>query len=132
MRASLVSLVGLAVAGLVLGVAVRPAWAVKEFKEGFEAKYVKPDSQDPKDVAFREAVAQAKCSVCHVGESRKARNAYGKALGQSLRKNDKKDAEKIAKSLEKVAGMKSDPSKPDAPTFGERIAQGKLPCDGAK
>ena len=70
----------------------------------------------------------AKCNVCHVGKSKKDRNAYGHALADLLdKKEDAKDVAKIRAALEKVAGMPSDPAKADSVTFGDLIKQGKLP-----
>jgi hypothetical protein len=74
------------------------------------------------------AVEEAKCNVCHVGKSKKDRNAYGHALAERLdKKEDAKNVEKIRKALEEVAALSSDPAKADAPTFGQLIAEGKLP-----
>ena len=39
----------------------------------------------------------------------------------------KESVEKIQKALDKVAKTKIDAKKKDSPTFGDRIAQGKLP-----
>lgn len=118
--------------GLALCIAVCwtvPARAIKPFKDGFEAKYVKPDSKAPADAALAAAVKQAKCTICHMGKSKKQRNPYGAQLAKLLnRERDKDDKAKIEQALEKVAAMKSDPSDPKAPTFGERISQGKLPA----
>jgi hypothetical protein len=114
--------------GLVLA-AARPARAVKQFRDEFKAKYVKTDSREPKAVSLREAVEQARCNVCHVGDDKEHRNAYGKALAKLLnRKTDAKNKEKIRQALERVAGMKSDPNNPKSPTFGELIRQGRLPA----
>lgn len=114
--------------GAMLWIATPQAQAIKAFKTEFTAKYVKPDSQDPKEKAFAEAVAAAKCNVCHEGRSKKNRNAYGKALDELLdRKTDKRNPEKIQAALKTVAGKKSDPNDADSPTFGELISAGKLP-----
>jgi hypothetical protein len=73
-------------------------------------------------------VETAKCNVCHKGKSKKDRNAYGHALAERLdKKEDAKNVEKIRKALEEVAALSSDPAKADAPTFGQLIAEGKLP-----
>ena len=72
--------------------AASPANADKAFRDQFKAKYIKPDSTDPKDVALREAFQEAGCNVCHVGDDRENRNAYGQALAKFLsRKTDKKN-----------------------------------------
>ncbi|MGA2621628.1 MAG: hypothetical protein ABSF26_28845 [Thermoguttaceae bacterium] len=119
-------------AGLVAASAL-PASADKAFRDGFRAKYVKADSNDPKDVAFREAFLEAGCNLCHVGDDRTNRNAYGQALAKFLkRETDVKDKPKIQVALEKVAAMKSNPDDPRSPTFGEVIRQGKLPAEITK
>jgi len=115
---------------IVIGVAwctARPAQALKAFRDQFEAKYIKPDSTDPAEMALAAAFKEAKCNVCHVGKSKKVRNAYGKELAKFLQKSDQENVEKIRASLDKVAGMKSSDD-PQAPTFGELIKQGKLPA----
>jgi hypothetical protein len=127
-KALLFSLCGALAAGTMLGPVTPSALAIKPFKDQFTAKYVKPDSTDPTEQLFAEAVAVAKCNVCHTGKSKRNRNPYGIELAKLLdRIADKDNAEKIGATLDKVAGMKSDPDNPDAPTFGELIAAGKLP-----
>lgn len=103
------------------------AHAVDAFKKEFDAKYVKKDSAEPNEKSLAEAVAAAKCNVCHAGKSKKERNEYGKALATLLKKGDAKDTAKIQDALEKVAAMKSSSADASAPTFGELISQGKLP-----
>ena len=126
--------------GLVAAVAAfqpHSVQAMPPFFKEFQAKYIKADSADDKDKAFVELITKtAKCNVCHVGPSdRKLRNAYGKQLSTILKKDnfkperlqaepDKVKAE-INAALDAVAGVKS--GEGDAPTFGELIAQGKLP-----
>lgn len=124
-EAALVALVG----GLVLAVPSRHAQATMPFKNAFEAKYVKADSTDPAEMKLAAEVKQAKCNVCHMGTSKKMRNAYGMALDKHLDKAEK-DATKIAEALDKVADEKSDPADANSKTFGELIKEGKLP--GAK
>mgnify|MGYP000156237332 CR=1 FL=1 len=116
-----------------LGVAAlsaSPAFAVKQFKERFEKRYIKADSAEPKDAALREAYEKAGCNVCHEGESKKNRNAYGRALNEYLEKNDKDDDAKIDAALEKVESKRSVPGDDKSPTFGELLRQGKLPAGG--
>ncbi|GAB6166930.1 hypothetical protein JCM19992_29300 [Thermostilla marina] len=134
MKRHLVVGLTLLAACLATTVAIRPVWAISQFKKEFETKYVKPDSKDPKDVAFAQAVAEAKCNICHEGTSKKNRNLYGQALDKLLdRRLDARNPEKIREALDAVAKMPSRPRKPDEPkdvkipTFGELIAQGKLP-----
>lgn len=125
------SLTGLVVA-IGLAVLAAPAMALKPFKDEFEAKYVKPDSKNPNDVALAKAVQEAKCLICHEGKSKKNRNAFGAQLDKLLSEDDVENKKKIQEALEKVAAMKCDPQNPKSPTFGERIKQGKLPAEVKK
>jgi hypothetical protein len=119
-------LVGAAVTFLAGG-SVREAYAIKQFADEFKAMYVKDGTP------LAAAVEEAKCNVCHMGKSKKDHNAYGNALAERLdKKEDAKNVEKIRKALEEVAALPSDPAKADAPTFGQLIADGKLPGGGAQ
>jgi len=115
-------LFGVGVALLAAGSA-RDAFAIKQFADEFNALYVQEGTP------LAAAVEQAKCNVCHVaGEKKDKRNAYGNALAERLdKKADRDNKEKIRKALEEVASLSSDPAKPDAPTFGGLIKEGKLP-----
>lgn len=97
--------------------------AHKEFLEEFKKVYV-PEEGTP----LAKEVETAKCNVCHAGSSKKERNAYGNALDKLLDKGDKKDVDKIRKSLDAVAALPSDPEKKDSPTFGALLKEGKLPA----
>ena len=113
--------VGVVVA-LAAGGAAREAFAIKQFFDEFKAMYVKDGTP------LATAVETAKCNVCHMGKSKKDRNAYGNALADRLdKKEDAKNVEKIKKALEEVAGLPSDPAKADSPKFGKLIEEGKLP-----
>ncbi len=116
--------------GLVLlGLASSPLKADKAFFDEFVAKYVKPDSTDPKDQAFKATVEKVRCNVCHVGRTKKNRNLYGQALDKLLdRQADKENKPKIQAALDTVAKQHSNPDDPKSPTFGELIQQGKLPA----
>jgi len=119
--------VGLAI----LALARVPAKADKAFFDEFVAKYVKPDSTDPKDQAFKATVEKVRCNVCHVGRVKKNRNAYGQALDKLLdRQADKDNKAKIQAALDTVAKQHSNPDDQKSPTFGELIQQGKLPAGG--
>jgi adenosylmethionine-8-amino-7-oxononanoate aminotransferase len=110
--------------GMVVVVAgsARHAFAIKQFADEFKAVYVKEGTP------LAAAVEEAKCNVCHVGKSKKDRNSYGHALAERLdKKEDAKNVEKIRQALVEVAALSSDPTKPDAPTYGALIDQGKLP-----
>ena len=121
-RSSIQAMVAGVVVAVVVGTSSRPAFAIKQFFDEFKAVYVKPDTP------LAAEVETAKCNVCHVGKSKKDRNAYGNALAELLdKKEDAKNVDKIRESLEKVAAMPSDPAKADGPTFGALIEQGKLP-----
>jgi hypothetical protein len=121
----------------VIGTKLPEARALPPFFKEFEAKYVKAEATDDKDKAFAALVKNtAKCNVCHVaGQEKKARNAYGQKLSTLLKKDNfkadrlKAEPEKataeIVAALEAVAAMKSGDD--NSPTFGELIAQGKLP-----
>lgn len=103
------------------GLAPTPAFAIKQFQDEFKAVYVKDGTP------LAAAVDTAKCNVCHAGKSKKERNAYGEALAERLDKEtDKKDVEKIRKALDEVAKL---PSKVAGKTFGDLIADGKLPAE---
>jgi len=116
-------------AGLgLIGFSASPALAVKEFKDAFQAKYVKPDSTEANDVALAQAFQRASCAVCHAGgNNKKIRNDYGKELAKLVHKEEKGNAAKIAAALDTIAKLKSKPGDASSPTFGERIASGKLP-----
>ncbi|ASV75706.1 hypothetical protein THTE_3104 [Thermogutta terrifontis] len=106
------------------------ALAVTQFRTQFVERYVKKDSNDPKDRAFAELVDRAGCNICHLGDDKTKRNAYGQALDKLLdRKTDARNKEKIQKALEVVEKEKVDPKDPKSPTFGDRIKAGKLPVD---
>ena len=92
-------------------------------------------STDATVKAFSEAAAKANCLICHGKDANgkqdtKLRNAYGQALDKLLdKKTDIKDAPKIQKALDTVAGEKSNPSDAASKTFGELIKDGKLPSE---
>ena len=110
-----------AVVAVLVGSSAREAFAIKQFADEFKAMYVKDGTPLAKEVET------AKCNVCHMGKSKKDRNVYGQALAERLKKDDKENVEKIKAALEEVAKLPSDPAKPDGPTFGSLIAEGKLP-----
>ena len=120
--------------GVALAVVCGAAWtstakAIPTFKKQFEAKYVKKEGGSAEEQALAGAVKKIKCNVCHVGKKKKDRNAYGQALSELLdKKEDKKNLEKIDAALDTVAEQNSDPNDENSPTFGELIAQGKLPA----
>ncbi|NCY02373.1 MAG: hypothetical protein EBX36_05555 [Planctomycetia bacterium] len=128
-RSSRFALVAGAAVTLAWGGNAREAFAIKQFFDEFKAVYVKPDSADPAEKSLAAEVDAAKCNVCHMGSSKKERNAYGNALAERLdKKEDAKNVEKIRKALEEVAALPSDPAASGSPTFGALLKQGKLPA----
>lgn len=105
----------------VAALAPAPAFAIKQFADEFKAVYVKEGTP------LAAAVETAKCNVCHVaGEDKKIRNAYGEALAERLdKKADAKNVEKIRQALAEVAAL---PSAVAGKTFGDLIADGRLPA----
>ena len=118
----------LAVLGLI-GFSASSTMAVQEFKDAFQAKYIKSDSGKANDVALAQAFERANCAVCHAGgNNKRIRNDYGKELAKLVRKEDKMNKAKIEAALDAVAKLKSNPTDPTSSTFGEKIASGKLPA----
>ncbi len=83
-----------------------PAFAVKQLNDQFKAKYV----DDKASAAFKTAIDEAKCNVCHIqGENKKKRNPYGEAVHEALEKDKFPIAElKKAKDLSKFADRLND------------------------
>jgi hypothetical protein len=106
----------------------RPQYA-KEFAEHYHAK---ADSDKAEEKALFEAVDKAKCSVCHEGQNRKNRNAYGKELAKLFSPPNEKKNEKIDEVFDKVSEMHIDPNDSKSPTYGELIKHGKLPASESK
>jgi hypothetical protein len=108
------------------------AAAHPQFQKQFLDKYVKGNSNKEFVTLVQK---KAKCFVCHDTKkddkgktNKKNRNAYGNELAKLITKNDRKDVKKIQDALEKVSKLKSDTKDPNSPTFGDLIAQGKLPA----
>lgn len=110
---------------------VESASAMPPFKKAFDARYVKPDSDNEAEKALAAGVKKVNCNVCHMGKTKKMRNAYGQALSQFVAKNEK-DPAKIDEALTKVAAVKSDPDNENSPTFGELLEKGQLPAGSAE
>jgi hypothetical protein len=127
---------------LVLSMGPRAALALPPFFKQFQETYLKPESEDEKDKEFAALVTtKVKCEVCHIkGKPKKMRNAFGLQLSELLDKNNFKPArlkaepekvtEEIAAAFETVAAKKSGDD--ESPTFGELIAQHKLPGGDAQ
>ena len=104
-----------------------PAGAEKPVMEQFKTMYVKSKSTDRTAVIFKEAVEKKQCTICHLPKPQKGFNAYGKQVSTLITKCNSQDAQAVRAALKKVAQMKSNPSDSKSLTFGQRLAQGKLP-----
>lgn len=99
------------------------ASALPPFNKEWVAKY-NPGEKNAKYV-------EAKCNVCHAGESKKMKNDYGKAVGKYLTKakyNEIKEDEAAAKKyiiegLQKAEADKNAAGK----SYGDLIKAGQLP-----
>ncbi len=126
---------------VMLACAHAPLYAMPPFYKEFQAKFINPDADDEKAKQFAKiALAEetGQCLICHVKDQEKTvRNPFGAALAELLDKDNFKQArldaepekvkQEIQEALDKVAALKVDPAKDDSPTFGELIAQGRLP-----
>lgn len=128
----------LVMAGLVSGLSI-PAFAIKPIADQFKEVYASPDSKDSSD-AFKAAVKDAGCNICHVkdGDKKKesGRNPYGKALHEALKEakfpvkdfgKDAKNAQLIGQlrdAFKKVAEKKAGGTDK---TFAARMKAGELP-----
>jgi hypothetical protein len=101
---------GLLVAAIVLAPATPTAEARPAYKKSFEKMYKKFKKVD--------------CNVCHVGEDKKERNEYGKALSTALDAVNVKDAKKIEKALSKTEKEKDADGKP----YSEKLKKGQKPA----
>jgi hypothetical protein len=105
-------------AGFVCAAGMSSASARQPYFDEFKGKYAGDDA----DPEFAKTVTEAKCFICHVGKSKKNRNAYGTALSKVIAKKEM-DKEKIREALGKIEKEKS----ADGTTFGELIKDNKLP-----
>jgi hypothetical protein len=111
------------IAALTLLSLTKPAQAIPSFQKELLKLYA-----EDKESQFAQLAASAKCFICHQGKNRHHRNPYGQQLDPLLdKKTDKKDPDKIIAALKQVAEMHSVAGDDSSPTFGELIAQGKLP-----
>ena len=83
--------------------------------------------------ARKKASEEAKCNVCHFGNSKKNKNDYGKALGELLKKDNykedrvKAEPEAVKKELEEAFKKVEAAKSKGGDTFGDRLKAGKLP-----
>src|SRR3954462_3154018 len=102
---------------------MQSASALPPFNKEWVAKYNAGD----KNAAYTEA----KCNVCHAGESKKMKNEYGKAVGKFLTKatyNEIKEDEAAAKKYiaEGVAKAEAEQGVACKP-YGELLKAGQRP-----
>lgn len=113
----------LALFGMILS--VESVSALPPFNKEWTAKYAEGNAK------LAEAANTAKCNVCHMGTSKKDRNAYGMAVSKYLTKakyNEIKDDEAAAKKyilegLDKAAADKN----PAGKSYGDLLKAGELP-----
>ncbi|MEM9352444.1 MAG: hypothetical protein AAGA92_05485 [Planctomycetota bacterium] len=102
------------------------ASAIKPFQDVFVKEYV--DEESKTELTELASSKRLACLICHQGKKKKHHNPYGEHLEDLLdKKKDAKNKEKILEALKKVAAMHSDPDDESSPTYGELIAEGKLP-----
>ena len=126
MRKFVVTILFAALASLCVG--VRPAAALATFQAAFIKEYIN-NHKDPEFAKF--VKTKAKCNICHRGKATPKNvwhNAYGKELVKLLDpKKDARNQKKVLEALQKVATIHTDPKDEKSPTYGELIAEGKLP-----
>lgn len=122
-RIGLLTLAAIALSIVISAMNSAPVEAYPQFKKAFDTKYL-GDKTTPEQMSLDAEVKKAKCNVCHEGKSKKMRNAYGKALGELLGKEDKNDTDKIMKALETVESKKAEGA---SESFGDALKKGHLP-----
>src|SRR5262245_51564426 len=105
------------------GFSLQNASALPPFNAAWKAKYNASES----NAAFNDA----KCNVCHAGESKKMKNEYGKVVGKYLTKakyTEIKEDEAAAKKYIEEGLLKAEGEKgPGGKSYGELLKAGKLP-----
>jgi ssDNA-binding Zn-finger/Zn-ribbon topoisomerase 1 len=105
------AVLGLMVATVLLAPSAGTVEARPPYKKAFEKKYPK--------------VKKVDCNVCHVGEDKKERNEYGKAMGEALGATKVTDAKKIEKAL----GAAEKHKDADGNPYGDKLKKGEKPTD---
>ncbi len=124
-RIRLATIVGVSASAIVLLFSAQQAQSRPQYSKEFASKFINRDSTDPNEKSFADSAVKAKCTICHMGESKKNRNAFGRELAKLL--HNEKDTAKIDEAFDSVLKMKADPEDPNSPTYGELMKQGKLP-----
>ncbi|TWU37187.1 hypothetical protein [Novipirellula artificiosorum] len=119
-----------------LGLLVSPAMAISEFGKQWKSEYLGEGANED----FVKLGRKAGCNVCHVKDEKKeeARNEYGKAVNEFLKKEDfpkdyvKENPEEAKKKI--IEGFKKAGEKKSADkrTFAEKIKNNELPAVDAK
>ncbi|QDT66928.1 hypothetical protein [Calycomorphotria hydatis] len=104
----------IAFGALTMFVTPEEAQARPQYLKAFNAKYP----------ALVDQAKTEKCGVCHYGKSKKNKDDYGKAMGSGLTKKNQKDKAEIEAALTAAESM---PSSVSGKSFGDLIADGKLP-----
>ena len=113
----------LVLALVAMGFSFQSASALPPFNKEWVAKYNAGDKYA--------VYTEAKCNVCHAGESKKMKNEYGKAVGKYLTKakyNEIKEDEAAAKKYILEGLQKAEAEKAaNGKTYGELLKGGTLP-----
>ncbi len=125
-RIGLATIVGISASVIVLLFGGKQAQSRPQYSKEFASKFVNRNSTDPNEKSFADAAVKAKCTICHMGDSKKNRNGFGRELAKLL--HNEKDSAKIDEAFDSVLKMKADPQDPNSPTYGELMKQGKLPA----
>lgn len=109
--------------------ATRRASAFAEFHKQWVETYVddSDESEEAKDYERLVAKGKYRCLVCHQGKKKDNHNPYGKLFIGKIGKDDKKDADKIAKVIKEIGEMKSDADDDDSATYDELIEKKEFP-----
>lgn len=121
-----ITVIGISTLAILVVCSVKQAHSRPQYSKEFAAKFVNRNSEDANEKTFADAAAKAKCTLCHMGESKKVRNGFGRELAKIL--HNEKDNTKIDEAFDSVLKMKSDPQDPSSPTYGDLMKQGKLPA----
>lgn len=120
----------LVLAAAVIAVGLPTARAIPPFQKAFIERYVPSENRTPEQEALAGAVETAKCNICHMGNDKKMRNAYGMELDALLdKKTDAQDVDKIMMALEMVEAIHTDAEDESSPTYGDRLGMGLLPVE---
>jgi hypothetical protein len=69
------------------------------------------------------------CSACHLAKWGGPRNEYGNAVNTLLTLSDRKETDRQLEAGRRMMDVLADPARPDSPTFGELLRQGRFPAN---